>query len=392
MSTIPLKLNNQQTREHGYSNREESTLHIKSKSRITFMQLYHAMKGAVASEWLPVSAHHPLLNSVSLLPGGTVQAVTTEDEEIEVRLGKDFGAEFSIKVDASLGNTAYFIQRGKYHFDIEYTSGCTEHFRNDPLEDQFQNHRLLKDLCKTKLYADTLKFSADGHVIIGAESRPVFQAWSYKLTGGTTLVCDGTGHLLHHSTGRKFCYRQNLKRWAETFIAGNSWRFHPIASAETSVSSEVLGLVTLFTDSAGVQLWNTHSMDRFEEIDEALVENGDCQLLVRRAAGSDLLYLFEDGADKPTGACLFAPNHLLGRDQETYYNAWLFAASNNSIPLGTPGTSPLGTLLLLVAIPVVISFFFSPQAVVATGSVVSVTYLGVVIHRLFSRFITVMRA
>ena len=91
-----------------------------------------------------------------------------------------------------------------------------------------------------------------------------------------------------------------------------------ILNAETSVSEEVQGAI-IVESSGSLTAWGTHSRKRFREVDEMLVDDeGNCQLWIHRDAGSDVLYLHEDGSEAPTGVLQYVPDHFLGKDGETF--------------------------------------------------------------------------
>lgn len=338
-----------------------------AKSRPTLTQHYHALKGAVRSLWWPIPKHHPLHKSLELNANGQVQAIGVGGEDIALQLGKDLGIDIQIIVDASSMRTGRFISHGLDGFEIVGDGTYGEHFRYAAREEVYLCHRLGRDLVKANLGGLIVKFLANGDLTFPGEinkRHSVFSEWSESLPDGSKLLSDGEGVLLCISMlgSREFGYDKIEKRWQELYIAQPYWAFGEILNAETTVSSDVLGLITVFA-SGVVQLWDTFTFDRFAEINEVLAsEDGTCELRVVRTLNSDTTYLYEGDAKGPTGVLQFMPDYFVGKDlEETLYAAWLYAASK-SLPTGHGGTSPLGTLFLLFVLILLALTLFSPLA------------------------------
>ncbi|QEG35843.1 hypothetical protein [Bythopirellula goksoeyrii] len=332
----------------------------------SFAQWWHVCEGEIASLWLPIPLHHPLLKNIRPESGGLLHVQDADGRPIEVQLGSDMGIELVIRISSSPTDLGNLVVHGKFRFEIKRDNGSRESFRYFPETNDFRCHRLARGICQASIGGSRITFTAKGEAI--ARGRSESQSLAADGEGMTVLedhsqLCsDGRGHVVHIAgTGevQEYFHDRNRGVWLALWIPTPCWNWSELMSAETTISAELLGLVVVYASGA-VQLWGTYTFDRWTEIHEALVgEDGRCQLLVTREQGSDYLYLFEDGSDQPTGVARFCPNYFLGKDGETYYAGWLYAASRNSIPSGVAGINPLGTLLLAMGVVLGIGSYWS---------------------------------
>ncbi|WP_425399095.1 hypothetical protein [Aeoliella sp.] len=334
----------------------------------SFNQRRHAAEGGRQTLAVVVPPDHWVWRMMGVDQGGIIRVGYGEEQECEIQLGVEFNEELAF--DHPTDGEYRLRVRGRNLIEVYRPDGAREILTYEFRTNTCRVVRQFRDVVRVHVGERSVSLTSDGGVWDGGQRRDAKDNWTASF-GSTTVICSSC--VVSWCCGDELLYfDRQLGRWFQSVCEATAWAFGEILNGENSLSVSLFGgLVTVYANGC-FTLADTYSYAPQSHIDQALLgDGGECALYVARSAGSDDIYLYEQNASDPTGVLRYVPDYFIGKDGESQYPAWLYAASDMAVPPGQAGTSFFGTLFAILLLLLLLMSLVLVPAAVAAAVVVS---------------------